>query len=85
MVVIASQKTGFIAVFLSSVIPLLILIAVLSVVFVITENEVCAALLSLFALIPYYFALYCVRNKIRARLSFHIDPLSIKNVVGNNL
>lgn len=85
VVVIASQRTGFFAVLLSSVIPLIILVAVLAIAFVITQSEISAALFSLCSLIPYYFILYCVREKIRVRLSFHIDTLSVDAFDGNGL
>lgn len=84
VVVVASQQTGLLAVLLSSVIPLFILIVVLAVAFVVTESELYAALFSLCSLVPYYFVLYCVREKIRVKLSFHIDPLSVSTFDGNS-
>ncbi|WP_302953615.1 SoxR reducing system RseC family protein [uncultured Prevotella sp.] len=83
VIVIASQRTGFLAVLLSSVIPLIILVAVLAIAFVVTQSEISAALFSLCSLIPYYVILYCMREKIRVKLSFHIDPLSV-NTFGDN-
>lgn len=68
---------------MSSVIPLIILVAVLAIAFVITQSEVSAALFSLCSLIPYYLILYYMREKIRVKLSFHIDPLSV-NTFGDN-
>lgn len=73
VIVIASQKTGFLAVFLSSVIPLIILVSVLALAFFITYDEAFAAVVSLLSLIPYYFIIYLLREKIRVQLSFHID------------
>lgn len=83
VIVIASQRTGLFAVLLSSVIPLFILVAVLAVTFVITESEVYSALISLCSLIPYYFILYCVREKIRVKLSFHVEPSGVDTLVEN--
>lgn len=76
IIVTASLSTGFWAVVLSSVIPLALLIVVLAAVFFITKNEIYAALFSLGSLLPYYILLYCVRDKIQKRLSFHIDSMS---------
>lgn len=73
VIIIASQKTGFFAVFLSSIIPLFLLITMLITVFVITNNEAYAALGSIGILILYYFALYIFKDKIRSRLSFKIE------------
>lgn len=64
-------------------IPLIILVVVLAIAFVITQSEVSAALFSLCSLIPYYLILYYMREKIRVKLSFHIDPLSV-NTFGDN-
>lgn len=73
VIVTASQRTGFLAVFLSSVIPLFLLIAVLASVLAATGSEAAAALSSLGALVPYYLILYILRDKIRSRLSFRIE------------
>ena len=73
VIIIASQKTVFFFVFLSSIIPLFLLITMLITVFVITNNEAYAALGSIGILIPYYFALYIFKDKIRSRLSFKIE------------
>lgn len=85
VVVVASQQAGFLAVLLSSVVPLFILIAVLIVAFVISESEIYAALFSLCSLVPYYIILYCVREKIRVKLSFNIEtPSGSAALYGNN-
>lgn len=77
VIVMASQRTGFLAVFLSSVVPLIILVSVLALAFFLTGNEAFAALVSLLSLIPYYFIIYLLREKIRMRLSFYIDYSSL--------
>ena len=64
---------GFLAVLLSSVIPLFLLIAVLASVLAATSSEAWAALASLGALVPYYLILYILKDKIRSRLSFKIE------------
>lgn len=75
VVVIASQRTGMLSVLLSSVIPLVILVAVLFFMIQLTENEVLSALTSIGALIPYYLVLYLMRDKIRSKLSFGIETV----------
>ena len=72
VVVMASTKVGLFAVFLSSVIPLFLLIVTLATVLAITNNEVYAALSSIGILIPYYIILYIFKDRIRSRLSFKI-------------
>lgn len=71
--VIASQKTGFFAVLLSSVIPLLLLVSVLFLVIDVTNSEAISALVSLGSLLPYYLIIYMMRNKIRGKLTFSIE------------
>ena len=73
VIVTASQGMGFLAVLLSSVIPLFLLIAVLASVLAATSSEAWAALASLGALVPYYLILYMLKDKIRSRLSFKIE------------
>jgi len=75
--VVAARRTGFMAVLLSSVIPLIILVAAMVLTITITGNEVYAALISIATLIPYYLIIYMAREKIRAQLSFHIDEASV--------
>lgn len=73
VVVIASQRMGYFAVMLSSVIPLFVLIAVLAIVLAVTGNEVAAAVSSLCSLLPYYLVLYAFRYKIKTRLPFRVE------------
>ena len=74
VVVVASSRMGMFVVLLSSVIPLFVLVAVLVAVYAATNSEGRAAVASLCALIPYYLILYLCRERIRARLSFRIEP-----------
>lgn len=75
VMVVASQKTGFLGVFLSSVVPLLILVIVLAVVLFFTGSEPLSAMSALFSLVPYYCILYILRDKIRTQLSFRIETV----------
>lgn len=71
--VTAARHTGYLAVMLSSVVPLLLLMVVLLTVLNFTDNEVVAALSSLGVLVPYYLILYIMKKKIQSQLSFHIE------------
>lgn len=77
VVVVASRRTGFLAVLLSSVLPLVLLVAALVLAMTITGNEMYAALISIATLIPYYLIIYMLRGKIRTQLSFHIDETGV--------
>ncbi len=80
VVVAVSQKAGFTAVLLSAVLPLALLVAVLVAVYYATGNEAVAALSSLGSLLPYYFLIYLLRDKIGAKLALSIEPVSTVQV-----
>ena len=52
--------------------PFVLLVSVLAIVLLLTSNEGLAALCALAALIPYYFVLWLLRNRMRNELSFQI-------------
>ena len=52
--------------------PFVLLVAVLVVVLLLTANEGLAALCALGSLIPYYFVLWLLRDRMRDELSFQI-------------
>ena len=52
--------------------PLALLVAVLIIVLIVTSNEGLAASCALAALVPYYFVLWLLRNRMRDELSFQI-------------
>ena len=52
--------------------PFVMLVAVLIVVLFVTSSEGLAALCSLAALVPYYFILWLLRNRMRDELRFQI-------------
>ncbi len=84
VVVVAAEGSGLFAVVLTSVIPLVILVAVLVICVYVTKDEAFSALVSLCALIPYYFVIYFFRNRIRERLSFSIEEAEAEDVVGDD-
>lgn len=71
--VVATNKSGFIAVILSAVLPMFIVIAGLATVLALTENEATAALCGIASLLPYYIILYALRGKISRSVSFRLD------------
>lgn len=55
--------------------PFVLMVAVLVVVLLVTSSEGLAALCALAALVPYYFLLWLLRNRMRDELSFQIATL----------
>ncbi|MBE6261017.1 MAG: RseC/MucC family positive regulator of sigma(E) [Prevotella sp.] len=55
--------------------PFVLLVAVLVVVLLVTSNEGLAALCALGSLVPYYFLLWLLRNRMRDELSFQIATI----------
>lgn len=55
--------------------PFVLLVAVLVVVLLVTSSEGLAALCALAALVPYYFLLWLLRNRMRDELSFQIATI----------
>ena len=66
------QSTGQKAVMLGYVIPLVILTASIITLLSIFEDQGVAALVSLLLLVPYYFALYLIRDRLKQHFSFRI-------------
>lgn len=73
VVVCASRNVANRALFLGFGVPFLILVGVLILTLKLTGNEGLAALSGLFALVPYYFALWLCRRHIRQALSFYLE------------
>lgn len=73
VVVVASYKNAMQAVILGFVFPFVILLAVLLITLQLTGNEPFAALLSIGMLIPYYFVIYMIRERLRQKFSFTVE------------
>jgi sigma-E factor negative regulatory protein RseC len=72
-VTVAMQRSlGGKAVFLGYLLPFLLLIGVLILVLSLTGNEGVAGLSAIAVLIPYYFALYLLRDRLKRTFSFRI-------------
>lgn len=76
VVVVADTAVGFRASLYGYLLPLLLMVVVLVAVLKITQSEGYAAVSALGILIPYYIGLYLLRNKLRNKLSFSLDPCS---------
>jgi positive regulator of sigma E activity len=72
-VTVALRKSlGYKALFLGYLIPFTIVILSLIIILYFTNNELAAALISLFTLIPYYAILFFRKQQIRASFQFYI-------------
>lgn len=73
---IGSASMGMQAVLWAFGAPFVVLVVVLALMqMVFGLNEVFAALVALGSLIPYYFILYLLRNKMSSKFSFIIEPI----------
>ncbi|MBI5010801.1 MAG: SoxR reducing system RseC family protein, partial [Bacteroidia bacterium] len=66
------QYTGFTALFLGYIMPLLIVLTFLILLALIGYSELIAGLLSLSTLLPYYLVLYFMRNRINDKFIFSL-------------
>ena len=73
VVVWASKDVANRALLLGFGVPFLLLICVLMVALKLSANEGIAALVALGSLVPYYFVLWLMRDKIQKHISFYLD------------
>ena len=66
------QSTGFTALLLGYILPLVVVLAFLILFVLIGYSELVAGLLSLSSLLPYYLVLYFLRNKINDKFIFSL-------------
>jgi sigma-E factor negative regulatory protein RseC len=66
------KSLGYKALLLGYLIPFLIILLTLIITLAITNNELLSALISIFAVVPYYYFLYLNREKIRTSFRFFI-------------
>ncbi len=76
VIVVADTAVGFRASLYGYLLPLILMVVSLVAVLKITQSEGYAAMSALGILIPYYVGLYLLRNKLRNKLSFSIEPCS---------
>ena len=73
VIVTASHDVAKRALLLGFSIPLLVLVTVLLIMLKVFSNEGLAAITALLSLIPYYWVLYLMRDKIQKKMSFFIE------------
>ncbi len=66
------ETAGFKALFLGYILPFLILFFTMITLTNLSSNELLVGMLSLSTLIPYYFALYLLKNIIKKEFSFFV-------------
>ena len=76
VIVVADTAVGLRASLYGYLLPLILMVVSLVAVLKITQSEGCAAMFALGILIPYYIGLYLLRNKLRNKLSFSLEPCS---------
>lgn len=72
VIVTASQKVGFLAVFYGAVLPLILMLITVSAVVIISGNELMGVLSTLAVLAVYFISLYFFRDKLKQQLRFEI-------------
>ena len=76
VIVVADTAVGFRASLYGYLLPLILMVVSVVAVLKITQSEGYAAMSALGILIPYYIGLYLLRNKLRNKLSFSLEPCS---------
>ncbi len=75
VVVTGQSSQGFKALFFGYVLPFLIVLITLFSLSALTHSEGLSGLIALGTLIPYYFALFLFRNRLKKILEFEIKPI----------
>lgn len=73
--VVLKQSLGFRALLLGYVLPFILVLLILIVLTLITDNEAVAGLSALSALVPYYLFLFLLKDKIRKKFTFAIKKI----------
>jgi positive regulator of sigma E activity len=68
--ILMEQSTGYSAVFLGYVLPLILVVALLIILASLSVSELAAGIGALSMLIPYYLTLYFFRNRINKKFTF---------------
>jgi sigma-E factor negative regulatory protein RseC len=76
VIVVGAASLGMKAVLLAFVIPFLVLVVTLFVCMSLTGgDELLSSLISFLLLVPYYFAVWAMRDKMKKKFSFTIKPI----------
>lgn len=73
--VILLQSLGFWALFVSYILPIILVFATLIIFIKIGFNEGFAGLFSLLVLVPYFFIIYCLKGSISKKINFDIQKI----------
>lgn len=76
--IIGQKSLGFQAILLAYVLPFVVIVCMLFVVKIFTDNEVIMGTCALASLIPYFAVLRLMRNKIQAKFQFYAIKKDIK-------
>lgn len=71
--VIFRESSGLRALFLGYVLPFLILLITLIIAIEVTGNELFGGVIALALLVPYYFALYFTKDKLKKIFTFELE------------
>jgi positive regulator of sigma E activity len=74
------KSLGPLALLLGYLVPFFLVIAVLIITLLITENEAVSGLSSLLVLIPYYILLYFFKEKLKTKFTFTIKSINSHSV-----
>ncbi len=70
--IIMKQSTGFTALFLGYLLPLIIVVISLIILSSLNFSELISGLMAIFSLVPYYLVLFFFRKKINNRFKFSL-------------
>ena len=79
VLVIGSTSMGKLAVWYGFVLPFFVVVAALFAFTIWLEDELVAGVCALACLLPYYFALYMCKDKMKRTFSFSVLPLDKDN------
>ena len=68
-----ADKTGMRAVWMAFVVPFLIMVVAIFVCSMFTDSEPMMAFTGILVLIPYYIALFLLRDRLKERFAFHVE------------
>ncbi len=86
VIVVLKRSLGAKAILYGYFFPFVLMVITLLVSMSVTENEGVSGLLALLVLVPYYFGLYLLREKIKSKFEFQIENYaSNSNVQLNKL
>ncbi len=71
-----AQNTGFWAVFLSYVLPLILMLAALTAAQILWNNELISGISAIIILIPYYFGLFLRHKSLAEKFRFTVSKIS---------